>query len=286
MASDSVSSVPPVHRSGALLLALVVTLAAAACGGDDDDDAAAPTTTTAAPAIEAEPPLVIGHRGASGHFPDNTLEGIRGAADLGAEWVELDVRLSSDGVAVLSHDPATENGLVVSASTAEELAEVDVPEFADALALVAELGLGIDVEIKADPTEEDFDPSLAVVDVAVGHIDEADTDLDLVVSSFNREAIDRARSLSDDAIDTFLIAAGVGDVGVLTADLAAAGHEGIVVGDPAFPAEGVAAFEAEGLEVWAYTINEPAEAQELLDRGLTGIVTDFPDRIAEVTEGG
>ena len=276
------------NRLGGLVLAALLVVAAGACGDDDDSgsDGDAAPTTSGAPAIEAEPPLVVGHRGASGHFPDNTLEGVRGAADLGAEWVEIDVRLSSDGVAVLSHDPATEDGTVISATPADELAELDVPRFAEVLTLVDELGLGIDVEIKADPTEADFDASLAVVDVAVEDIQAADVGVDLVVSSFNREAIDRARELSSDELDTFLISAGVGDATVLAADLAGAGHEGLVVGDPAFPAESVQPFEAEGLEVWAYTINEPDVAQALLDAGVTAIVTDFPDRIAEVAEAG
>lgn len=49
-------------------------------------------------------PLVIGHRGAAGHAPENTLAGVAAAAALGADAVECDVRLSSDGVPVVIHD--------------------------------------------------------------------------------------------------------------------------------------------------------------------------------------
>lgn len=50
--------------------------------------------------------LVIGHRGARGLFPENTLAGFAGALEAGAEALELDVALTADGVVVVSHDPA------------------------------------------------------------------------------------------------------------------------------------------------------------------------------------
>ena len=49
-------------------------------------------------------PWVIGHRGASGSAPENTLAAFRKAAALGARWVEFDVRLSADGRCILLHD--------------------------------------------------------------------------------------------------------------------------------------------------------------------------------------
>jgi glycerophosphoryl diester phosphodiesterase len=52
------------------------------------------------------PCLVIGHRGARGLFPENTLGGFAGALALGVDAVELDVALTADGVVVVSHDPA------------------------------------------------------------------------------------------------------------------------------------------------------------------------------------
>ena len=49
-------------------------------------------------------PRVIGHRGAATHAPENTLAGLSRAAELGAPWVEFDVRLTADKVAILHHD--------------------------------------------------------------------------------------------------------------------------------------------------------------------------------------
>ena len=49
---------------------------------------------------------VIGHRGARGLFPENTVEGFRSALALGVRWFELDVGMTADGVVVVCHDPA------------------------------------------------------------------------------------------------------------------------------------------------------------------------------------
>ena len=49
-------------------------------------------------------PLIWGHRGASGHAPENTLPAFQLAADMGADGVELDVQLTRDGIPVVCHD--------------------------------------------------------------------------------------------------------------------------------------------------------------------------------------
>ena len=52
------------------------------------------------------PIQIIGHRGARGLFPENTLEGFRDTLALGVRWCELDVGMTADGVVVVCHDPA------------------------------------------------------------------------------------------------------------------------------------------------------------------------------------
>ncbi|HET9514113.1 MAG TPA: glycerophosphodiester phosphodiesterase family protein, partial [Gemmatimonadales bacterium] len=48
---------------------------------------------------------IIAHRGASAEAPENTLEAFRLGLEQGCDAIELDVRLSRDGVAVVIHDP-------------------------------------------------------------------------------------------------------------------------------------------------------------------------------------
>ena len=102
--------------------------------------------------------LHIGHRGASAHAPENTLAAIRKAAELGADMVELDVRMSADGVPVLAHDAEVQapgRGVVpIGSLSAAELRElrgdpdISVPGLDDALKLCERLGLGPYLEIK------------------------------------------------------------------------------------------------------------------------------------------
>ena len=57
------------------------------------------------PLLDRDRRPIIGHRGNAAHAPENTMESFRQALAAGAECVELDVHLSSDGVAVVIHDP-------------------------------------------------------------------------------------------------------------------------------------------------------------------------------------
>ena len=64
--------------------------------------------------------LIIGHRGASGLAPENTLESLRAGLAAGADMLEFDVRLTADNVPVLSHD-ARLHGQTVSRTTLANL---------------------------------------------------------------------------------------------------------------------------------------------------------------------
>ncbi|MCT8988894.1 glycerophosphodiester phosphodiesterase [Chelativorans sp. SCAU2101] len=101
-------------------------------------------------------PLVIGHRGASGHVRENTLEAFARASDLGAEMWELDAQVTRDGVCVVSHDDHLQRVFGVDARISElswaELAQfpgVNVPTFAEVAALAQARSAGLYVEIKA-----------------------------------------------------------------------------------------------------------------------------------------
>ena len=84
-------------------------------------------------------PLIMGHRGAMGHAPENTMASFRKAVELGVEAIELDVHLSSDGKLVVIHDETldrtTDGQGPVVAKTLTELKALDAgswykPEFA------------------------------------------------------------------------------------------------------------------------------------------------------------
>src|SRR4051812_14055963 len=133
-------------------------------------------------------PLVIGHRGASAARPENTVEAFRHAAELGADWVELDVRRTADGALVVHHDAELPDGRLIVALDAGEL-----PPSVASLdqAMTACAGLGVNVEIKNSAGDPDFDPDQRVARaVAALLVDPPPAwrlDLDrILVSSFSR----------------------------------------------------------------------------------------------------
>jgi glycerophosphoryl diester phosphodiesterase len=111
------------------------------------------------PSGKGKLPLCIGHRGASGHLRENTLEAFRLASELGAEMWELDTQLTNDGIVVVSHDDDLERVFGVdrriSRMSAAELAALEganVPTFEAVAALARELGTGLYIELKAPGT--------------------------------------------------------------------------------------------------------------------------------------
>lgn len=80
--------------------------------------------------MDSNEPLILGHRGASAVAPENTIAAFSQAIQDGADGIEFDVRLSSDGVAVVIHDDTLDRtGLVagaVSTLTAAQLQQIDV----------------------------------------------------------------------------------------------------------------------------------------------------------------
>ncbi|HVZ07784.1 glycerophosphodiester phosphodiesterase family protein [Rhodopila sp.] len=165
---------------------------------------------------------IIGHRGARGLFPENTLEGFQGAWALGVRAFELDVGLTRDGVAVVAHDPVLNPDLTrdaagawlpgpgpaIHALTAAELAGFDVgrlrpgsraaglfprqrphdgarvPDLAAVLAALPAAEWII--EIKTDPTRPDLTaPPDLLADAVLTQIDRADAAARVVVESFD-----------------------------------------------------------------------------------------------------
>ncbi|MBW7852325.1 MAG: glycerophosphodiester phosphodiesterase [Rhodospirillales bacterium] len=236
------------------------------------------------------PPKVIGHRGAAGSAPENTLAGFRRAAALGAPWVEFDARLTADGQAVVFHDDRLErttNGRGRLATTpVAELRRLDagawfgaafagerVPTVGEALALIAALGMGANMEIKPDPGR-DGKVARAAMEAALAAWPEGREPP--LVSSFSSAALVVAREVAPDWPRGLLVDRLPSDWRDITVRLDCAtlhcGHRGL-------DARGVAAVRDAGLEVLAFTVNEPDRARRLWDWGVAGVFTDFPERL-------
>lgn len=231
---------------------------------------------------------VIGHRAAAGVAPENTLAAVRVAAAAGLRWIEVDVQLSADGHAVIHHDATLErctngHGALAAHSCAELLAldagshfdsrfaGEPMPSLQGLLALCAQLGLGINLELKVAPGRD----AAALAVTALQAMAEA-PGVDVLVSSFARDAL-RASRRHSAAVQLGLLCE------TWPADLAGLHDELRLVsvhcdGRTLQPAQ-VEQAHALGLDVYAWTINETGTAQALWALGVDGIITDYPQRL-------
>lgn len=168
--------------------------------------------------------LVVAHRGASALEPENTLASFESALRAGADVVELDVRLTADGIPVVLHDPdvaATTDGTgFVHEMTVGHVRRLDasggrgspqrIPTLAEALDLVADHGAMVNLEIKNIPGEPAFDsPREAVLVAAVAAVKASRFDGSVLVSSFNWLTIERCREVAPEVRTGFLTIAPV-----------------------------------------------------------------------------
>lgn len=214
---------------------------------------------------------VIAHRGASKAEAENTPAAFRRAAEMGADAVELDVRRTSDGVLVVHHNPHLADGRLIAAT-----AHADLPPSVPTLgaALDACAGMWVNVEIKNDDQEPDFDPSDRIADETIAHLLARDEDHRWVISCFRVETVDRCRQLAPQIRTAWLCtfppdgAAG---------DMAARGHVALHPWVGAVTQELIDACHEQGVQVNTWTIDDPARMQELVGWGIDGLCTNVPD---------
>lgn len=222
---------------------------------------------------------VVAHRGASGVEQENTVAAYRRAVEMGAEGIELDVRMTADGALIVHHDAEVkprDGGDAVAINT---LMAADLPGYVPDLdtALAACAGAWVNIEIKNIKGEPDFDPERHLAERVVEALADRAGDADLadwVISSFDRGTIDRVHAVAPH-LRTALLAVQV-DEGIC-ADLAAAGHWGFSPWEGLITADVIATAHHHGLAVSAWTCNDPDRMRELMAWGVDALITDVPD---------
>lgn len=226
---------------------------------------------------------IFGHRGASGHAPENTLAAFRLAFAQGADGVELDVHLSRDARVMVHHDPDTRRSagqaLAIAATASRRLRELPLwgggpmPYLEEVLALLPP-GKGMLIEVKCGP---EIVPALgaALAQAPAGALP-AVISFHLEVLTACRAAlshipcylvVDRARDSSGapcpypDALIELALREGLAG---LDPD-----YRGI---DPGFAGR----VRGAGLGLLCWTVNDPAAARRLAGLGVTGIASDYP----------
>ena len=154
-------------------------------------------------------PRLIAHRGLSAHAPENTLAAVRAAFDIGCHWVELDVQLLGDGTPVIWHDStlkrcsdghgrlsrlslAEARGLDVGAWFGDAFRGERMATLDDMLALLASLGMGVNLELKVGRNRSGTE----LADAVIPRLLQALPPERFVLSSFDMAALHHARSLA------------------------------------------------------------------------------------------
>jgi glycerophosphoryl diester phosphodiesterase len=224
---------------------------------------------------------ILGHRGRPGSdTPENTLAAVEAALAEGADGVEVDVRLTSDGVAVCFHDPGLQRmaGVArgVRSLTLAELAAVrvdghPVPTVAEVLACMAGRGrLVLDLKPEQRPRR-----LLAAVGVALGSA--AQPLPQVVLSSFDGDVLATAAQSAPE-LERAVILTGAEPSSRVLAQAVARGDGALhvpartVFGAP----ELVAAAHSRGLVVRVWTVNRPVDARLLRLLGVDALITDVP----------
>lgn len=217
---------------------------------------------------------VMAHRGASRDERENTLEAFRRAVEVGSVAVELDVRRTRDGVLVVHHDPHIGGRAII------ETTRVELPGYVPnlAAALDACQGLWVNVEIKNDPSEPDFDPTDEIAAVVASELLSRNEPQRFLVSSFRRETIDCFRQFAP-GIATAWLTPGVApdDAHNVLGSLSDAGHSAIHPWFGLVNADLVRAAHEHGLMVNVWTCDDPEKMRELAEFGVDGICTNVPD---------
>jgi glycerophosphoryl diester phosphodiesterase len=236
-------------------------------------------------------PVVVAHRGASSTRPENTVPAFEEAIALGAPAIELDVRLTADGHAVVMHDAdvsrTTDGAGLVHELTLERLRllragserhPARVPTLREVLEL-ASGRVGVVVEIKNLPGDPGYVPDdEPSVRAALGELDGVGFDGPVLVVSFNPRSVAAVRAAADGVLTGLLTTDAIRpDDGLAFA--AEQGHDFLLPRSRGLLAEGldvVGRAHVRGVRLGTWTVDDRPTFARLVDAGLDAVATNDP----------
>ena len=234
--------------------------------------------------------LVMGHRGARGLAPENTIASFETARKIGVDFVELDVHMSKDDHIVVMHDATvdrtTDGHGYIKDKSLSEIKTLDAGSWFDphytgegvpTLTEVLEWSKGempLAIELKGG-----FEQGMVhkVIDLLWRY----DMANEVILISFDHRSLQHVKALSPEIRTGLLYAARLVDsVAVARSSGADALHPSWKYVDRELAREAHTA----GLALSTWTVNEPADMRNLIEMGVDSIGTDYPDRLVAVAE--
>ena len=219
--------------------------------------------------------LKIGHRGAAGHAPENTLAAIRKGIELGVDFVEIDVRCTADGILVALHDATvnrTTNGKgPIDRLTLRDVKALDagngerVPMLEEVLRVVSgQAGLMLELKVKGAAQK------------TVEVVQKAEFKDPVIYASFLHEELGIIRSVDAEA-SLMALFGRLPQASVARAMKYSPSHVGLR--HDTVTRRLVEAFHDEDLLVFVYTTDTIREIQRALSAGVDGIISNVPERL-------
>ncbi len=244
---------------------------------------------------------VIAHRGNSGRLPENTPTAINDAIDLGVDMVEIDIRLTKDGVPILMHhdrvDETTSGTGLVTDLTWDELETLDAgswrgPQFAgepvQALDEVLNLTRGrVALNLDVQVPEATKPTVIAAIEAGVS--------ASVVISGCAAKCVRTVRDMTGDIATLFNLdelLAGIDPAEAHTMahhsiDIAVElGAIAINIPHPLVDNSLVDQAREVGIGVWTFVVDDETRFVEMMDMGVASITTNWPERMLPLANGG
>ena len=232
--------------------------------------------------------LVWAHRGASGTFPENTLESFEGAVRAGADGIELDVQLSRDGELVVAHDERIDRmsdgaGFVKDFTLAElkrfnfnrpnpSVQHAELPTLREVYELIRPTGLTVNVELKTGCFTYPGIVEKTLELTAAQSMEDR-----VIYSSFNHYTLVEVKKLNPSAKTGMLY----GDR-IIGAEKYAKETVGVDALHPALyhldDPEYMAKALKYGLSVHVWTADSEEDIRRMAELGVNAVITDYPER--------
>jgi glycerophosphoryl diester phosphodiesterase len=230
--------------------------------------------------------LLIAHRGASGHAPENTLAAFKKAVTLGATFIETDLQLTRDARLVAIHDDTvhrTTNGKgLVHHMTLAELRRLDagswfgseyagerIPTLDEVLDFAKKYDVVFYLEMKVGGT-------WGAEHALISGLRDSGQTARIIVISFDPTILSAIRKIEPTVMTGLLYDGQIENPLVQAQQIGA--RQLAVRGDLVSPAL-IAAARKKDLQLICWTVNHPAQMRLLIAAGVDGIMSDYPDRL-------
>ena len=225
--------------------------------------------------------MVIGHRGAAGHEVENTIPSIDKAISLGVDAVEVDVFLCKSGELVVFHDKnlsrLTNSNAFIESLTLDSINKIDVinnhkiPTLEEVIKFINKR-VHLNIELKGLNTAK---PTYELLQSLF--LNKQDLIDKISISSFNWEELDIIYNLDNDISTAVLTETKAIQMAINQAKKINA--KAININYKLLNRKVVKMIKSEYLIINAWTVNEIHQIKRMINLGVDGIITDFPDRV-------